>query len=373
MTLPASGVITMGDVNTELGLSPTVSIGLNDTIVRNLFVKPTGAISLDDGHGKSSLLPIEDVFSAYTYTANGTARSIVNGIDLAGNGGMVWSKGRTNSESHTLIDTARGANKYISSHNATAQTTGYTDLLTSFNSNGYSLGADASTIGLINNGTSINFVSWTFRKAKKFFDVVTWTGNGANNRTIGHSLDMAPGMILVRCLEGGDWWCYHRATSETPNSDYFNLNSPNPVTISGGNIWNPTSTGFYVQDFMTTNTAGATYVAYLFAHDTGADGLIQCGSYIPGGTGHSTVTLGWEPQYLLTKSASLNGNWEIFDSSRGWIVTTGSGSTINDKLVWANLNNAETTANRDNPTATGFVAVGSASETYLYMAIRRGR
>lgn len=54
MTLPASGTITMDQVNTELGLSSSALITLNDTAVRNLFGKPSGAISMSDGWGKSS-------------------------------------------------------------------------------------------------------------------------------------------------------------------------------------------------------------------------------------------------------------------------------------------------------------------------------
>ena len=54
MTLPASGAITMAQVNTEMGLSSSAAISLNQAGVRSLFGKASGAISLSDGHGKSS-------------------------------------------------------------------------------------------------------------------------------------------------------------------------------------------------------------------------------------------------------------------------------------------------------------------------------
>jgi hypothetical protein len=37
---------------------------------------------------------VEDVFSTYLYTGNGSTQTITNGIDLAGEGGLVWIKRR---------------------------------------------------------------------------------------------------------------------------------------------------------------------------------------------------------------------------------------------------------------------------------------
>lgn len=37
---------------------------------------------------------VEDVFSTYLYTGNGSTQTITNGIDLDGEGGMVWIKNR---------------------------------------------------------------------------------------------------------------------------------------------------------------------------------------------------------------------------------------------------------------------------------------
>ena len=54
MTLQASGVISMSDVNIELGASGSTGRSLNDTSVRTLFAKPSGTISLNDGYGKSN-------------------------------------------------------------------------------------------------------------------------------------------------------------------------------------------------------------------------------------------------------------------------------------------------------------------------------
>lgn len=55
MTLPSSGAISMSQVNTELGAAETTQRSLGDTVVRNLFGVPSGAISMSDGYGKSSI------------------------------------------------------------------------------------------------------------------------------------------------------------------------------------------------------------------------------------------------------------------------------------------------------------------------------
>ena len=54
MTLQASGAISFSDVNTELGLSSTSQISMNDAAVRTLFSQASGAISMTAGYGKSN-------------------------------------------------------------------------------------------------------------------------------------------------------------------------------------------------------------------------------------------------------------------------------------------------------------------------------
>ena len=54
MTLPTSGAISFSDINTELGLSATAQISMNDTVVRTLFGTASGAIDMNTGHNKSN-------------------------------------------------------------------------------------------------------------------------------------------------------------------------------------------------------------------------------------------------------------------------------------------------------------------------------
>jgi hypothetical protein len=79
------------------------------------------ALRLLAGAGaKDSPVYVDDVFSTFLYDGNNGSLSIDNGLDLSGEGGLVWIKGRGFSSGswsipHGLYDTERGANKLISS------------------------------------------------------------------------------------------------------------------------------------------------------------------------------------------------------------------------------------------------------------------
>jgi hypothetical protein len=313
---------------------------------------------------------VEDVFSCTLYKGNGSTQTITNGIDLSGEGGLVWGKARNLAGNHYWVDTARGAPYGIRSSTTGAQTTSSsTEDVTAFNSNGFSLG--------IGNNSSINnsgepTVSWTFRKAEKFFDVVTYTGNGSSARFINHNLGSAPGFIVVKRTDStSDWYCYHTATTGIDN--YLLLNTTAAKTFSA-EFWgqgSPNTTQFGISS--TINVNGGTYVAYLFAHDaggfgdSGSESVIKCGSFTTDGSGNATVDLGWEPQWLLHKSTNDAWNWFLWDTMRGWDLGSAN-------YLYPNLSNAETNnSGVGNPTATGFTMKGfGASKTHIYIAIRRG-
>ena len=135
-------------------------------------------LAASGGGVAASHVYVDDVFSTYLYDGTGSTQSINNGIDLAGEGGLVWIKDRGATQQHWLFDTERGVQKAIRSNGTNAEYE-FTDALSSFNSNGFTSGA-ATQINTSGN----TFASWTFRKAPGFFDVVTYTGNGASSRTI---------------------------------------------------------------------------------------------------------------------------------------------------------------------------------------------
>jgi hypothetical protein len=204
--------------------------------------------------------------------------------------------------------------------------------------------------------------------------VVTYTGNGATSRNISHSLGSDPGCIIVKRTSGAssNWSVYHRSTG---TGKRLILNQTSAVLTDADMFASVTSTTFSVSGNTDQNDNGETYVAYLFAHDaggfglTGTDNVISCGSFTTDGSGNATVTLGYEPQWVMIKRSDAADDWIMLDVMRGM-------SYSNCLKLAANASSAEYNfgANQTYPTATGFSTNGtlSASGTYIYIAIRRG-
>jgi hypothetical protein len=342
------------------------------------------------GQGGDDKLYVEDVFSTYLYKGNGSTQTITNGIDLDGEGGLVWIKDRFSSAGpyHAFYDTNRGASSVISSNstdqaNAYGTPTGFT----AFGSAGFSLGSD--NYQWVNKNTN-SFASWTFRKAPKFFDVVTYTGTGVNGRTVAHNLESTPGFIIVKqtSAAGEPWYVYHRSLGT--NTRIYLSSAAAASSPNDDGFWTvaPTSTEFSVA-YNGTNKAGSTYVAYVFAHDAGGFGddgeqnIISCGSYTGNGSAANgpEINLGWEPQWIMVKDTSQYNDpysgWIMFDTMRGWASAT-STSGIYDSYLWAQKSNAEAKdAIYISPLATGFkitqnaIPINTNGSTYIYIAIRR--
>ena len=327
---------------------------------------------------------IDDAFSTYLYDGNNTLRSIQNGIDLSGEGGLVWIKNRdSTTQDHVWCDTERGAGKILESNQTGAEFTS-TARVDSFLSDGFKVGTDNATNQGTNGLTSI--CSWTFRKAPGFFNIVTWDGNSTAGRTVSHGLGSVPGTIIVKCTTHDTQWpVYHRSLGE---GQYLLLddNTSQSTFDSGSSnsrYWNntaPTSTEFTLSDDGWVNGTDRSYVAYIFAHDDqtfqdgGDESVIKCGSYTGnGGTDGPFVNLGWEPQWLMIKRTSGSvGGWYIFDNLRGIPFQQG------DQSVQAQEINAETTETNINIRLSplGFQPLdNNAGNTngsdYIYVAIRK--
>jgi hypothetical protein len=314
-------------------------------------------------------LAVQDVFDINLWTGSSATRSI--NTPFAPD--LVWIKARSNTYSHDLFDTARGPAKYLRTNMTAAETSG-AQTLTAFNSNGYSLGADAT------GGTNTvpeSYIGWAFKKAAKFLDVVAYTGDGVSGRTILHALGVQPGLIVIKRTDAAENWmiAHHYQGANFLTGLALNTTDGSGFTITQANTFNDTYFKPYaVLDpslgSINGNWSGATYVAYLFAHDP--SGIVQCGSYTGNGsTTGPTIDLGWEPQFVLFKRVSAAQNWVIVDRSRGF-------TTVANAPLKANLSSAELSQFFIQPLSTGFQPITRDSEVnasghnYIYMAIRRG-
>jgi hypothetical protein len=341
----------------------------------------SGAASYDAFGGGVPVVPnyIEEVFSAYLYTGNGnaTSRTIQNEIDLSTKGGMVWIKSRTVVVDHDLTDTARGARNPLFPNRTYPQDTNVDYAVNSFLTNGFTL---ASTDSLVNQNSQ-NYVSWTFRKQPKFFDIVTWTGNDSGDRVLNHALASTPAFIIIKNSSATDYWyCYH--TSLGVNK-YLVLDLTQSAQ-TGSVVTAVSSTTFTASSGSGLNASGNTYVAYVFASNaggfglTGTDNVISCGSYTGNGsTSGPSITLGYEPQWIMIKNSSISSYWRMFDNMRGIPVPTSGGSSGNS--LEANTTAAEAANDpAPIPTATGFRLattngnLNGNGNTMIYIAIRRG-
>ena len=212
---------------------------------------------------------LAELYSTYLFRGNEAVRNINTAIDMADKGGMTWIKNRDQSYNNAVFDTQRGATKQLET-NATNQEQTYANSITSFNSNGFSLGTESNT-----NTNNNAMASFNLAKSPGFFTIVEYTGNGTAGRWIDHDLGSVPGAIWVKCTSHtGQWMVYHcKAASSKDyidgrNSGYYFWNlDDNGARDQDSNNWSntdPTATQFRVGGNLSVNQTTYTYIAYIF-------------------------------------------------------------------------------------------------------------
>ena len=262
-----------------------------------------------------------DYFNTKLYTGNGSTQSIT-GVGFQPD--WTWIKDRSSANSHKLYDGVRGATKYLISNTTSSEGT-QANGLTSFDSNGFSLGDYGGT-----NGSGLNFASWNWKangagsantdgsiattvsvNTTAGFSIGTCSGLATNNDTLGHGLGAVPKMIMVKnTASTGNWFVYHTSLG---NTDTLYLNTSGSTL--GSTIWNnttPTSSVFTMKggDFAT----GESLVFYAFADVTGYS---KFGSYTGNGNSDGTfVYTGFKPAFVIIKPSSYANSWLILDNKR---------------------------------------------------------
>lgn len=294
--------------------------------------------------------------------------SMTSPISGYGQGGMVWIKSRSNSNNHALGDTVRGPTKIVLPNLTNGQLTNDV-YFPAYNYDGFNIEDGAGDVFNVNTYT---YVSWTFRKATKFFDVVTFTANADGSATVSHNLGSVPGFTITKRIDStSSWIATHRSLGNT--GEYLILNGSNAeLFYSGFGV---------VSDTQITYSAGSwpansQLVVYLFAHDdggfgsSGTDNVISCGGYTGNGSATGpTVSLGYEPQWLMIKRTDSAGNWVMYDSKRDV-------SNPRTAYLLAETTDAEQTGNDVDFNATSFqlkstnANINASGGTYVYIAVR---
>jgi len=329
------------------------------------YTPPTGFNALCTKNlPEPTILKGTDYFNTVLYTGSASSNNIT-GVGFQPD--LVWCKNRSNDDSHALFDSVRGVTKRLRSDEDDAEVTD-ADTLTSFDSDGFSLGADAAEQGV--GGNTDSYAAWNWKGGSSTvsnsdgsittqvralpsagFSIATYTGDNAS-ATIGHGLGVAPEFVIIKRRDAaGDWIIGHKdlAASAFANNKFLKLNT-NDDTFDNSLVWGSQPTSSVAQIVTGSsadnlNGSSMTYVAYFF---TGVEGYSKFGSYIGNGvTNGPFVYTGFRPAVVIAKATNHDDSWNIWDSTRdpynlmvhrfgalnanhGETTTTNSASSQND-------------------------------------------
>ena len=319
---------------------------------------------------------------ATLYTGTGANLTVTNAGPFQPD--LVWIKGRSTTFFNNLYDSNRGVNKALFSNDPSAETT-YTDRLSAFNANGFSVGAGAGTNssgdplvawqwqagqGTTSNNTSGSITSTVSVNTTSKFSVVKWTGTGAN-ATVGHGLGTTPSIMIIKDRSNGttnaySWYVWVNVFTAT---EYLILNRTTAKATDGATITNstlPNSTVISLGTDPYVNGSGDQYVAYCWA---AVPGFSQFGSY----TGNANadgpfIYTGFRPKWIMLKNASNAAyGWTIWDTSR-------NPSNVVNLYLQANGAAAEDTFTALDALSNGFKmrtsneSLNQSGGTHIYMA-----
>jgi hypothetical protein len=289
---------------------------------------------------------------------------------------MIWEKNRTSTigTGTYVYDIVKGVYKFIRTNLTDAEATN-TNVLTSFNSDGY-------TVGNADYGTDQSLVSWNWLASNTTasntdgsitstvsanttsgFSIVSYTGNGTAGATIGHGLGVEPSMIIFKKRNAiNSWITYHKSLG-TGNYVYLNLTN----ALTSDTAWcTPSSSTFELNKVSNaTNLSGDTYIAYCFAEK---QGYSKFGSYTGNGNADgSFIYTGFKPAFVIVKRTDAIQGWYILDNKRNTFNPEDKYLETNDADAEATFTFCDFLSNgfKARTTGTGFNASGG---SYIYMA-----
>jgi hypothetical protein len=347
---------------------------------------PAGFLSLCSASLPTpSIVDGSTAFSTVLYSGTGATQSIT-GVGFGSAPDFVWIKTRNTASQHVLTDSVRGVSKQLFSSLTNAETTEAGKGVTSFDSDGFTLGAELSVTGSTNNGT-YTYAAWNWKAGGTAvsntdgsitsqvsanvgagFSIATFTGVATGvDSSFGHGLGTTPSMVIVKRRNSSDfWWVWHTDLSH-PADRYLKLNDTS-AEITGSGTWGGGITSSVVGlrgSSFSTGTSD-TFVAYSFAN---TEGYSKAGSYTGNGsTDGPFVYTGFRPAWVMFKRSDSADSWFIADNKRNVVNPLSN-------YLFANLSNAEnTSSDRADFLSNGFKVLtangnqNASGGTYIYLA-----
>jgi len=326
-------------------------------------------------------------FQTLLYTGDGTssqAQTNTGNSDLQPD--WVWIKKRASgtARAHQLYDSSRGVTKLLHSNTDGAESTQSAGL-TAFGSDGFTVSDDdgigANTATYVawqwkaNGGTTstntagTNIDTTVQANTTAGFSIMTYTGTGTDNDSIGHGLGAVPHWIIVKNRdETNGWQTYHHKNTSAPETDYLNLND-NGATADDHDRWSdqaPSSTVITLGGNDGVSKSSVKYVCYAF---TEIQGYSKFGGYKGNGnTDGAFVYTGFKPAWVMIKRTNDTQDWPIFDNKLR------PSNNVDNYFLYADLTNAQDTSDQFDIVSNGFklrmtsnLANGSGDD-YVYMA-----
>ena len=267
-------------------------------------------------------------FQTVLYTGDGNStQAITNGGNSNLQPDWIWTKQRSHSVGHNLVDSNRGASKALFSEGTDAEDTGGN--ISSFNSDGFTTtdanrtNQDGRTFaawqwkangGTTTNNTDGDQASTVQANTTAGFSIATYSGDGSGNFTVGHGLGSTPAMYMVKRRDDtSNWYVWHQNLISGAYVIYLNAANTEANETTVWNSTAPTSSVFTIGTDANLRTTG-NYVAYCFAEKKGYSkfGIYQGNSNANG----AFVYAGFRPAWIMVKCSKDTKNWHIADSER---------------------------------------------------------
>ena len=313
--------------------------------------------------------------STLIYSGNGSTQSLTG---LGFKPDLVWIKNRNGTNPNGLWDSTRGAGKLLVSNTDAAESGNAGDLMGSFDADGFQVNRQYLTNTAYDNTNwgAGTYVAWCWKanggttssntdgditstvqaNTEAGFSIITYQTNGSNSARVGHGLGTTPKIVLIKKYGSSGAW--HFMTTQIDGSfDDLILNTN--ATKSDSGLTAPTSTTFAAE----SGSSGEDMICYAFAE---ISGYSKFGTYTGNGSTQSITGLGFQPSWVLIKSATQVANWLLFDSVRG----ATKGLSPNDSAAEITNANMLTSFDSDGFSLGNQTSVNANTETYIYMAFK---